>query len=384
MSDVGLIEYDKLEDGTKLMYKNENLTSVECSFPNLKNGTKMFSDCSSLTDVNISDLSKLENGNMMFYRVGYKSFNCNLPALKYGRWMFGHSDDDWRNTSTLISFTGDLSTLVDGRSMFNQQYKLTNFTTSKLSNLKAGYKMFNRTSLSLDSIINIVNSLPDINHLDRENDLDWTYLLNGENQMIEKEERGVISINGNLSDDELIQVQKYLENGNEKGWYIYRHDESDSIFTRRIPFVYKNELSLKVEKYKSGSYTTIYEIDLIFSLNRTQGLEGHVKSGYKKVYVDTENKYGNVVLWNGGEMIPTNGYYDDKKGWDESQTWKDDGTCGSDDLIIFYDSDKLEIYFDVSTNKSNMTVNFKNAKRKSGTTGKYRVYVNNELVSEVG
>ena len=42
MSDVGLIEYDKLEDGTRLMYENNNLTSVECSFPNLKNGTEMF------------------------------------------------------------------------------------------------------------------------------------------------------------------------------------------------------------------------------------------------------------------------------------------------------------------------------------------------------
>ena len=60
-----------------------------------------------------------------------------------------------------------------------------------------------------------------------------------------------------------------MENGNEKGWYIYRHDESYDLFPTRIPFVYKNELSLKVEKYKSGSHTTIYEIDLLFSLNRT-------------------------------------------------------------------------------------------------------------------
>ena len=85
-------------------------------------------------------------------------------------------------------------------------------------------------------------------------------------------------------------------------------------------------------------------------------------------------------------MIPTNGYYneDDKKDWEESQTWKDDGTCGSDELYIVYDSDILEIYFDVYTNKSNMTVNFKNAKRVGGKTKKYKVYINNELVSEVG
>jgi hypothetical protein len=119
MSDVGLIEYDKLEDGTNLMYKNENLTSVECPFPNLKNGTQMFSGCSSLTDVNISDLSKLENGNMMFYIPNFADFKCNLPSLKYGGSMFMNYDksenENWTNTAKLRNFAGDLSNLVDGK-----------------------------------------------------------------------------------------------------------------------------------------------------------------------------------------------------------------------------------------------------------------------------
>jgi hypothetical protein len=46
--------------------------------------------------------------------------------------------------------------------------------------------------------VNIVNALPDINHLDRDNDADWTYELNGETRTIEKEKRGVISINSGI------------------------------------------------------------------------------------------------------------------------------------------------------------------------------------------
>jgi hypothetical protein len=39
MSKVGIIDYEKLVDGTKLMYNNKNLTSVKCPFPELQNGS---------------------------------------------------------------------------------------------------------------------------------------------------------------------------------------------------------------------------------------------------------------------------------------------------------------------------------------------------------
>jgi hypothetical protein len=62
MAKIGIIEYEKLVDGTKLMYNNTNLTSVKCPFPALKNGKWMFRGCSFLKTFEVTDLSKLENG----------------------------------------------------------------------------------------------------------------------------------------------------------------------------------------------------------------------------------------------------------------------------------------------------------------------------------
>ena len=400
MSDVGLIEYDKLEDGTNLMYKNENLTSVECPFPNLKNGTKMFSSCSSLTDVNISDLSKLENGNMMFYIPNFADFKCDLPSLKYGGSMFMNynkaENENWTNTAKLRNFAGDLSNLVDGKQMFCQQSKLYNFTTPNLKNLKSGYQMFWRARLSFDSVVNIVNALPDINHLDRDNDADWIYELNGETRTIEKEKRGVISINSgiigsSISDgldiQQMYDIQPYLDSCFAKGWYVHRGDENTGYLGRTyIPFVYKNELSLKVEKYTSGSFVTTFDTDLIVYLSRHQGEEGYSSFSYSKQRVNIDSKYL-ILSSNWGKLLPVKGSY------------MDDGTSISTSdinyiLAIHHDwinkngnlrkESDLSIYFDVYTNKSDMTVNFKSAARRGGATGKYRVYVNNGLVSEVG
>lgn len=398
MSDIGMIEYDKLEDGTKLMYNNENLTSVECPFPNLKNGTQMFCGCSSLIDVNISDLSKLENGNMMFYIPNFADFKCDLPSLKYGRHMFMNYNKaeptNWANTAKLRSFTGDLSNLVDGENMFNQQSILNSFTTPSLKKLKSGYHMFWRASLSFDSVVNVVNTLPDINHLDRDNDADWTYELNGETRTIEKEKRGVITINsviissslGSGHKQEMYDIQPHLDLCFDKGWYVDRNDGNLGYIGRKyIPFVYKNELSLKVEKYTSGSFVTTFDTDLIVYVSRQQGSEGYASFSYTKQRVNIDSKYF-ILRTNLGSLFPIkDSYMDDGTSISSSELrymlaihhdWIKDGKLR--------DEPNLSIYFDVFTNKSNMTVNFKNAVRRGGATGKYKVYINNELVAEVG
>ena len=62
----------------------------------------------------------------------------------------------------------------------------------------------------------------------------------------------------------MYDIQPHLDLCFDKGWYVHRNDENVGYIGRSyIPFVYKNELSLKVEKYTSGSFVTTFDTDLI-------------------------------------------------------------------------------------------------------------------------
>jgi hypothetical protein len=59
MAKIGIIEYEKLENGESLMKGNDKLVSVKCPFPKLTNGTKMFYGCSNLKTFESPSLENL-------------------------------------------------------------------------------------------------------------------------------------------------------------------------------------------------------------------------------------------------------------------------------------------------------------------------------------
>ena len=100
----------------------------------LKNGSKMFIDCSDISSFK-SDLSSLINGYQMFQGCSnLVSFTSELPSLTDAKWMFGYC-------SKLKTFTSDLSNVTDGDGAFYYCSDLTTFSTN-LSNLSTGKQMF--------------------------------------------------------------------------------------------------------------------------------------------------------------------------------------------------------------------------------------------------
>jgi len=113
----------------------------------IKDGSSMFHS-SSLASFS-GDLSNLVNGYCMFYNTSLASFSGDLSSLVNGVNMFA-------NTS-LTSFSGDLSSLVNGVNMFANT-SLTSFS-GDLSSLVNGSSMFDYTSLTsfsgdLSSLVN--------------------------------------------------------------------------------------------------------------------------------------------------------------------------------------------------------------------------------------
>ena len=101
----------------------------------IKDGTRMFYS-SSLTSFS-GDLSNLVNGYNMFSHTSLTSFSGDLSNLVNGSSMF--------YSSSLTSFSGDLSSLVDGSVMFRDT-SLKSFS-GDLSSLVDGTVMFASTSL---------------------------------------------------------------------------------------------------------------------------------------------------------------------------------------------------------------------------------------------
>ena len=105
-----------------------------CNLSTLKNGSKMFIDCSDISSFK-SDLSSLINGYQMFQGCSnLASFSSELPSLNDAKWMFGYC-------SKLKTFTSDLSNVTDGDGAFYYCSDLTTFSTN-LSNLSTGKQMF--------------------------------------------------------------------------------------------------------------------------------------------------------------------------------------------------------------------------------------------------
>lgn len=184
--------------GASMFNSCGRLSTFTSDLPSLTNGDSMFYSCGSLRDF-VSDLSALTHSFRMFrgtslssftsdmssltkayemFSSGYNlsTFTSNLPSLTEGRFMFSACDRLSTFTSNLPSltdgrfmfsscgnlrtFTTDLSSLTDGRSMFVACEKLSVFT-SNLSSLADGYGMFSScTLLNVESIENIISSLP--------------------------------------------------------------------------------------------------------------------------------------------------------------------------------------------------------------------------------
>lgn len=363
MSKVGIIDYEKLVDGTKLMYNNTNLTSVKCPFPVLKNGCYMFCGCNALTNVSIPDLSSLQNGYMMFYKTRLQNFSCDLPSLKNGDTMFMNYNQatpaNFSETAKLVSFNGDLGELVDGKSLFSQQSKFTTFSTSSLQNLKSGIDMFYRTSLNLNSVKQIADNIRDIRDLNRNTDSDWSYQIDGEEEtIIDKSDRGIITINGwfPVGYEDSIKVQKELEKITDKGWYVDRWAGNATTSIYEINFYNEKTHNIVIQKYTNNKWQDVLNTDVTFLTSRRQG-----KVNDKVVTWDTEGVGTNSLEFEPFSWgRPDVGFIEENKTREECEYWKDDGTCSGNNAIILsmiHNDSGVQVDFYVETQKaSGMTV----------------------------
>lgn len=154
------------------------LTSWDNELPKLREAYYMFQGCTALTSWSI-ELPNLEIGFGMFNGSGLTSWNIDLPKLVNGQSMFGTGSAN----SKLKTFSGNLDSLENGQSMFYYTNRLTTFAPdnlSKLSNgnymfytnhmlksfmiplpaLSTGDQMFANCNIDLDSLTNIVTTLP--------------------------------------------------------------------------------------------------------------------------------------------------------------------------------------------------------------------------------
>ena len=115
----------------------------------IKDGTYMFYYCKSLKFFS-GDLSSLVNGDSMFDLTSITSFSSDLSSLTNGGGMFYRTP--------LTSFSGNLSNLTTGSYMFGNT-SLTSFD-SDLSSLTNGTSMF-RTCKNLTSFSSDLSSLTD-------------------------------------------------------------------------------------------------------------------------------------------------------------------------------------------------------------------------------
>ena len=484
MSKVGIIEYEKLVNGSKLMYNNENLTSMECDFPLLENGENMFCGCTnmvtlktsldsltsaknmfsgcsnvetiyfehlggddvtkeilvdfvgsdklksihigslgiidgsilistgekrgtfnsvdfpSVTQLEIESMPNLEDGYMMFYKPNFQSFTCDMPSLKSGERMFSGMHKSWAGASeynyALTDFTCNMPNLVEGNSMFIYG-KIKNFD-GDLSGLKTGYDMFHDTKLSLQSIENISETIQDISNLDRNNESDWTYTINGEQQIISEDKRGLISICGEIGSSNLKNVQQHFDKITDKGWYVIRNGQvlRDSNYlpiNGYIPFYYQYNYSIRIEKLNknniSAGYYEIYNVDFETTHERYQG--------YSSDMTCSPNfKVGDAGYWSaqGNGLQPIKGGFSDKSGhtWEEAKTYLDDGS--SKEIIHHgfndYANDVVEngkgvgivIGIDTNTIKTGKISSIFNG-YASAPRGTYKIYVNDIHVANI-
>ena len=106
------------------------------------------------------DLSQLKNGDYLFYEKQFDKteIEISFPNLLSCRNMF--------YDSALTSFSGDLSSLVNGTQMFNRCTSLTSFDGKNLKKLAFGQDMFTNCKLSIPSVERIAEQVFDYANMD--------------------------------------------------------------------------------------------------------------------------------------------------------------------------------------------------------------------------
>ena len=117
----------------------------------------------------------IENGKGLLVGSTITSWNASLANLRIGEQMFGYSAINTWNTalplmwkgdnmfygcSQLTTFNASLPALTSGWHMFTNCSSLTNVTIGSLVNLTDGTNMFKGCSLSYESLLNVLNALP--------------------------------------------------------------------------------------------------------------------------------------------------------------------------------------------------------------------------------
>ena len=165
-------DLSSLTNGGAMFYDCTALISFDVSLKNLKIGNIMFDGCTSLETFD-SDLSSMEDKYVwedasstdnikMFKRcTALKTFKADLSSITRGYESDAADKGMFRDFSSLETFSGKLSSLINGQYMFSGCTSLTSFT-SDLGSLTNGNRMFYGCKLNAKSVKNILDTLPTI------------------------------------------------------------------------------------------------------------------------------------------------------------------------------------------------------------------------------
>lgn len=131
---LGIIEISKLKKAPQLMMDNQHLTTVNCPFPELTDGSGMFRNCSNLTSFTSSDLGKLQNGSDFLYGTKISQFTTDLPSLTNADGMFTDCKQltTVRSSMPLLGSGGSGKTLVLPDSVTTFEGSLESVTSFEL------------------------------------------------------------------------------------------------------------------------------------------------------------------------------------------------------------------------------------------------------------
>lgn len=127
-----------LKTGTE-MFMGSALNIFDKKLPSLITADSMFENCLNLTIVNIQ-CPVLETADKMFKGSSIESITLNAPKLTSAIDMFSDIVTEGAAHNNLISFNGNLSSLIYGDNMFADS-ALTTFNVTDLSNLKSAENM---------------------------------------------------------------------------------------------------------------------------------------------------------------------------------------------------------------------------------------------------
>lgn len=277
-----------LLDGESMFGCDNMLKSFNGGLKSLTNGFEMFYDCIALSVFN-EDLTTLTNGAAMFRNcASLTELNFDLPSMVDGSNMFNVSTQNYPSSYT--SFKGNLSSLVQGHSMFKN--RLRSFDGS-LSSLEIGKDTFSGCCLDKKSIKKIASSIkrlpvnpswtyPDEYYTAQKytNDQSWWSGSWG------YENRGIITlgIDSRLEADN--ELQDYLKQIEDKNWEVeVEYNEIDS--GNKIKYINctKPENVSTVEP----NYKTVDVINGVWSEPLPKLLDGNSYSGGYQIGMFQQN-----------------------------------------------------------------------------------------------